>query len=256
MMAEIRASYNDQSLEYSRDFTFYNRKDILMRRIVSTFIIGIITGMLLGIWSMICEKLGFGQVCFALAGAVIPVVMTGGAYLEGFMKTADVLHVKAHMGKRENGQKNMAVQTSAFAVISVIGFFMLYAAGLVLIWKRHQVGLLLLSFFMSRILSGMCFAWFPAAKPEGDWKFLSPAEYKKTARVVLTTLLAFTFIAAVFVQPVIGSVMALAAMWVWTYFYYMSKKYFGCITEEMAGYFLCLCELSSILVIGMIGRVM
>ncbi len=227
-----------------------------MRRIVSTFIIGIITGTLLGIWSMICEKLGFGQVCFALVGAVIPVVMTGGVYLEGFMKTAGALHVKARMDKRGNAQKDASMQVSAFAVITVICFFMLYAAGLVLIWKKYQIGLLLLSFFVSRILSGMCFAWFPTARPEGDWKFLSSAEYKQTARVVLTTLLALTFITAVLVQPIIGSIMALATMWVWTYFYYMSKKYFGCITEEMAGYFLSLCELSSVLVIGMIGRVL
>lgn len=214
-------------------------------------VIGLITGALLYGWSWVCAACGFGQVCFALVGAVIPVAVTGGVHLEGFLDTADAIHAYASEEKR---QKNP--HAGAFAVIAVVCFFMLYGAGLTLIWKKSQLLLLGLSYIISRTLSGMSIVWFPAAGEEGTLHTLAAAAHRKTVRVVLVTLLALCMISAVMVQPVIGALMSLTAMWVWTYYYYMTKKKFGGISEDTAGYFVCLCELSSVLVIGMVGRVM
>ena len=50
-----------------------------------------------------------------------------------------------------------------------------------------------------------------------------------------------------------GMLEALLCMWVWTYYYYMSKKLFGGVTKESAGYFLTLCELALALFAGMFG---
>lgn len=216
--------------------------------------IGLVIGALLYGWSRVCEEFGFGQVCFALVGTVIPVVITGGIHLDGFLDTVDALHSYDKKEKKLEILKDP--HAGASAVICAICFFMLYAAGLTLIWKKEQLQLLGLSYIISRILSGMSLVWFPAAKEEGLSYSISSAANKRTVKVVLTTLLAISFISAVVIQPVIGAVMALAAMWVWTYYFYMSKKQFGGITDDLAGYFLCLCELSCVLVIGMIGRVM
>ena len=217
-------------------------------------VIGLVIGALLYGWSRICEEFGFGQVCFALVGTVVPVIVTGGIHLDGFLNTADALHSHAKKEKKLEVIKDTHV--GSFAVICAICFFMLYAAGLTLIWKRDQLLLLGLSYIISRTLGGMSPVWFPAAKEEGLLYSFSSAVHKRTVRVVMITLLAITFITAILIQPIIGSVMALAAMWVWTYYFYMSKKQFGGIAEELTGYFLCLCELSSVLVVGMIGRVM
>lgn len=217
-------------------------------------VIGLVIGALIYGWSRVCEACGFGQVCFAMVGAVIPVLVTGGIHLDGFMDTADALHSYDKKEKKLEILKDPHV--GAFAVIAAVCFFMLYSAGLTLIWKEDQLLLLWMSFLISRTLSGMSLVWFPAAKKEGLLYSFSSAAHKRTVRVVLVTLLAMEFISVVLIDPVIGAVMALAAMWVWTYYYYMSKKQFGGITGDLAGYFLCLCELSSVLLIGMIGRVM
>lgn len=217
-------------------------------------VIGLVIGALLFAWSFIRDKYGFERACFALVGAVVPVIVTGGIHLDGFMDTADALHSYGTKEKKLEILKDPHV--GAFAVIAAICYFMLYGAGLVLVWKRRQVLLLGLSFVISRTLSGMSLVWFPAAKKEGMLYSFSSTAHRQTVRVVLAALLAVEFIGAVLVWPVVGAVMALAAMWVWTYYYYMSKKQFGGITGDVAGYFLCLCELSSVLVVGMIGRVM
>lgn len=217
-------------------------------------VIGLVIGALLYAWSEVCIACGFGQTCFALTGAVIPIIITGGIHLDGFMDTADALHSYEKKEKKLEILKDPHV--GAFAVIAAICFFLLYGAGLTLIWKEYQLLLLGLSFIVSRTLSGMSLVWFPSAKKEGTLYSFSSMAHKKTVRIVLVTILAMCFVSAVMIQPVIGAVMALAAMWVWTYYYYMCKKHFGGTTGDLAGYFLCLCELSSVLVIGCIGRVM
>ena len=217
-------------------------------------VIGLIIGALLYGWSIACLECGYGQTCFALVGAVIPVIVTGGIHLEGFMKTAHALHTYDKKEKRLEILKDSRV--GALAVIVTVCFFMLYAAGLTLVWKENQMLLLGLSYIISRTLSGMSLVWFPNAKMEGTAHSFSSMAHKRTVRVVLVTILAIGFISAVMIQPVIGAVMALASMWVWTYCYYMSLKQFGGITGDLLGYFLCLCELSSVLVIGLIGRIM
>ena len=217
-------------------------------------VIGLITGTLFFGWSEVCYICGFNQTFFALVGTVIPVMITGGIHMNGFMDTADALHSYEKQEKKLEILKDP--HAGAFAVIAAICYFLLYVAGLTLIWKRSQLLLLGLAFIISRTLSGMSMVWFPAAKEDGMLYSVSSAAHKRTVRVTLAALLALCFICAVMIHPIIGAVMALAAMWVWTYYYYMSKKRFGGITGDLAGYFLCLCELSSVLVIGGIGRVM
>lgn len=98
--------------------------------------------------------------------------------------------------------------------------------------------------------------WFRTARKESVFYTAASAAQKQTVRVVLVLLLGGCFIWLILISPVIGAVTALAAMWVWTYYYYMSKNQFGGITGELAGYFVCLCELSSVLIIGFMGRMM
>lgn len=214
--------------------------------------IGCITGALLWAWHRICDEFGFGQQCFALAGVVIAQFVTSGMHLIGFMGTVRAMHVP---GKKErSGDSSAAFERNAAAVIAVVCYFMLYAAGLILIWKRNQILLLWLSYIISGALSGMSLVWFPMADRDGMAHAFAVNAHKTTARVVLVTVLALSFISAVLVQPVLGAIMSLTAMWVWTYCYYMSRRRFGGVTDEVAGYLVCLCELACILVIGMIGR--
>lgn len=222
-------------------------------------VIGFLLGVLLWEWHNVCDCYGFGQACFALAGVVIPAAVTGGVHLTGFMEIADTLHEKWLKRKGQDGERQEAIHArykGTFAVIALFSYFMLYAAGLTLIWKKEQLLLLALSCVISRTLVGMGIAWFPAANQEGILYSFTSVAHKQRLRTVLSVALSLEFVSCVLVHPIIGAVMALAAMWVWTYYYYMARRQLGGITDNAGGYFLCLCELSSVLVIGMMGRVM
>ncbi len=235
-----------------------NRKN--MQYVTCFFpVIGFLLGALLWVWHNACDYYGFGQACFALVGAVIPVAVTGGVHLEGFMETTDILHGKWRQKKAQDAAKQgdaHVLYKGAFAVIALACYFMLFVAGLTLIWKKEQLLLLMLSCVISRTLVGMSVAWFPAAKQGGILYSFTSVAHKQRLRTILSVALSLEFVSCVLVQPIIGAVMALAAMWVWTYYYYMARRQLGGITDNAGGYFLCLCELSSVLVIGMMGRVM
>lgn len=217
-------------------------------------VIGAVIGGLIYAWGRVCMACGFGQVCFALVGTVIPMIVTGGIHLDGFMDTANALYAYEQKEKKLASLKDSHV--SAFAVTALVGYSFLYAAGLTQIWKTDHLLLLAYSFVISRGLSGLSLVWFQEAKREGLSYLISTAAPRQTIRVALVLLLGGCFISLILISPVIGAVMALAAMWVWTYYFYMSKKHFGGITGNLAGYFLSLCELSSVLIIGFMGRVM
>lgn len=199
---------------------------------------GVAVGIVMYAFYMLCERLNFGQSCFALAGAAIPVVMSGGIYLSGFMKTSETL-------------------AGTQAVIAAITYYMLYAGGLSAVRKDRQLAFLGIGYMISRTLYGMAFVWFPEAEKEKGkdgrgGAVLSPA-LRKALRIILSVILALCFCTCVMVEPIMGMLEALLCMWVWTYYYYMSKKLFGGVTKESAGYFLTLCELALALFAGMFG---
>lgn len=217
-------------------------------------VIGVVIGAIMYAWGRICMLCGFGQVCFALVGTVIPILITGGIHLDGFMDTTDALH--SYEKKERKLEILKDPHLGAFAVIALVGYCFLYAAGLTQIWQQDHLLLLAFGFVISRALSGMSLVWFQSAKKEGISYTFSSAAHRQTVRVVLALILGGCFICLILISPVIGAVMALAAMWVWTYYYYMTKKQFGGITGDLAGYFLCLCELSCVLIVGVMGRVL
>lgn len=217
-------------------------------------LMGVAVGAALYVFNVLCLQCGFGQSCYAFIGAVIPVLMSGGIYLNGFVKTLDVLRCgRMEKKKQENGKDTDA---STALVIAAMMYFMLYAGGLVLIWKDRQLLLLGIGCIISKTLYSMVFVWFPEAeKGSSPYVFTKKAQ-KKTLRVILSIILTLCFCTCIAVSPVMGVLESLLCMWIWTYYYYMSKKMFGGITEESAGYFLTLCELGIVLFVGMFGRIL
>lgn len=228
---------------------------------------GVAVGIVMCAFYMLCERLNFGQSCFALTGAAIPVMMSGGIYLSGFMKTSETLtgrlfgkadaetSKKTASGKADSDVESGHAGTQA--VIAAITCYMLYAGGLSAVRKDRQLAFLGIGYMISRTLYGMAFVWFPEAEKEKGkdgrgGAVLSPA-LRKALRIILSVILALCFCTCVMVEPIMGMLEALLCMWVWTYYYYMSKKLFGGVTKESAGYFLTLCELALALFVGMFG---
>lgn len=215
----------------------WNEKN--MRYALCAFpIIGLIIGLLCWGWWKLSV---FFNIPVVLRGALlclIPVFVTGGIHLDGYSDTCDALASHQAPEKKQEILKDPHV--GSFAVIHLCGYFILMFA----LWTALPGFLtleIIMSFCLSRCLSGLAVATFPLSKKSGLAYTFAEAADKKKVRIVLAALSA-VFIAALILSGFAGAAMAAAALIVFCYYYSMAKKEFGGLSGDLAGWFLQQCE--------------
>lgn len=185
---------------------------------------------------------GLGFPVFARAAVVvIPVAVTGGIHLDGYL---DVMDALASHGERERKLEILKdPHTGAFAIIWGIVYFVAYGAA---IWEMKPwiLGAVSAVYVLSRALSGLAVVTFPMAKKSGlAASFSGQADKRIVALVMGLYVLAcagFWWAAGGVSMAVFALVLALG---MYGYYYRMAKREFGGITGDLAGYFLQMCEL-------------
>lgn len=54
--------------------------------------IGIVIGLCLYFWRLLCDRFGIRNLCYVFIGTAIPLLLTGGFHVDGFMDTMDAFH--------------------------------------------------------------------------------------------------------------------------------------------------------------------
>ena len=106
----------------------------------------------------------FGRVFRGAVLTVLPILLSGGIHMDGFMDTCGAIHSYERMKKRLEILKDPHV--GAFAVIGGIVYFVLDLG----IWTeagREEIPLLCLLFVLSRALSAFAAVTLPKAKKDG-----------------------------------------------------------------------------------------
>ena len=107
---------------------------------------------------------------------------------------------------------------------------------------------------ISRALSGLSVIFFPKAKKTGSYvtMFAGKAQKKKGSAILGLLLFAASALLLVFGGRC-GWICLLTAAAVYIWYYYISKKQFGGITGDLAGYFVQLLELVFLLAAAVTG---
>ena len=222
--------------------------------------VGAVIGGLQYAWFVLCRSRDVGSLAFVTVAMAIPVLVTGGFHLDGFMDTCDALHSYQDREKKLEILKDPHI--GAFAVICLALYLLLAAGGLALICEGAAAGawilgedgrgivVICLGFFLSRTLSGISVVTMPGAKKKGMLQTFSDTAGKKTVLVVLIAEAIFCAVAMLLVSPAAGALAILAADVAYGYYGYVSKKQFGGITGDLAGYFVSLAELLMVTFLG------
>lgn len=202
--------------------------------------VGAVLGLLLyGVFWLLSQA-GVSEWTRAAVLTALPVLVTGGIHVDGYLDTSDALQSWQPAEKKLEILKDPHV--GAFGVIRVIVYFMLTAAVMGEM-NRETMALYAGGLFLSRTLSGLSVVWFPCAKNSGlAATFADGAAKKKVRGIFLCYLLAVSVYLTVCGEKS-GVLMLLGAAAVFWYYDRMAKKQFGGITGDLAGYFLCVCEL-------------
>ena len=146
-------------------------------------LIGAVIGLLLWGWLRLCDALAIGPVLRGAAGALIPLLVTGGIHMDGFMDTSDAMASWQTKERRLEILKDS--HAGAFAVIGCAGYLLLDAA---VLSEVQNAAMLPCIFVLSRSLSAWAMAAFQSARPSGMLDAFAQAAHKRLAGQLLAFL--------------------------------------------------------------------
>lgn len=193
-------------------------------------LIGAVCG---GLWCLV-GVLPVPELVRAAGFCLVPVLVTGGIHLDGFADTCDALSSYGDAEKKLGILKDP--HCGAFAVIRLCTYFILYFALCASVKFTVRFGVVwILALTLERAFSGLAVASFPMAKNTGLAHTFAEAADRITVRRVL---IIYTVMLGAAMLVLGGWAAVLAALLVFWRYYAVSKKQFGGITGDLAGWFL------------------
>ena len=218
-------------------------------------LVGVAVGAVMILWLWICQTLAIGTVLRSAVALCIPLLITGGIHVDGFCDTVDALSSHAEQQRKLEILKDSHI--GAFALIGcLVYFFLNFGFWNEFIIQPQTMLLLGLGYVFSRSLSGLSIVQFACAKNSGLAKTFADGAAKQKVKKVMYVYLFLCALLFLLIQWQLGLAMLIAGFGVFFYYYVMSKKQFGGITGDLAGYFLQLCELVLLLVLVIGGNVL
>ncbi|MEY8372279.1 adenosylcobinamide-GDP ribazoletransferase [Merdimmobilis hominis] len=221
-------------------------------------LVGLVVGGAQVLWACLVPQMGFSTPWVAAAvAAILPVAVTGGIHLDGFCDVSDALASHASREKKLEIMKDS--HAGAFALIVLGCYFVLTFA----LWaelyaapSRQAEILVGLGYLLSRGMAACSVVSFPKAKDSGLLRTFSDSAQKRGVFLWGISWSALAAVGMVALQPVQGGIaLLLAALW-FCYYFYKSRREFGGITGDLAGWFLTVCELLILAGVLIGGRIL
>lgn len=176
----------------------------------------------------------------------VPLIITGGFHVDGFMDVSDAL--SSYRTREEKLEILKDPHIGAFAVIRLCITGLIFTAALIMILNaEHAADLMYITaagFFIARAFSALAVLTFRSARNEGMLFYESScAGQKRNANLALCALwLTASAGLVIFIDMTAGITAVASAAAVFGWYRYKSYKEFGGITGDTAGWFVTVCE--------------
>lgn len=215
--------------------------------------IGVVIGAVMYLAGWLLDKTSVGGLFRGVVFTLIPIIITGGIHMDGFMDTMDAL---GSWGDREKKLEILKdSHAGAFAILGM-GCYLMWS---VAVWSELPAEVLRVcgvSFALSRALSGFSVVTFPASRNSGLLKMFQDGAQKKVVRITMCLYVAAAVImmAVMNARAMTGAVTGV--MIAFLYYIVVSRKQFGGVTGDLAGFFLETAELAMFtgILVTCIGR--
>jgi adenosylcobinamide-GDP ribazoletransferase len=213
--------------------------------------IGAVIGICVYLWYYVSKMCNIGQICYTLIGVAIPLIITGGFHVDGFMDTMDAFHSYQPKEKKLEILKDSHI--GAFSVIMLALYGLIYIGAFSELNETIPLKIICAGFVLSRCLSGLAIVYFPLAKKDGMLYTFATGSQKNILKwsLILQSIICSCFI--LYQSILIGAFSLLAAFLSFAYYYYRTKKELGGINGDTAGYFVLICEESILVVTAICG---
>lgn len=204
-------------------------------------LIGVVIGGLMYGWFRLALWAELGVIFRTAILILIPVAVTGGIHLDGFLDTADAL--SSYKSQEEKLEILKDSHAGAFAIIMGISYFVL-AFGVYSEMTEEKMRVLVLGFVLSRAFSGLGLVSLKKAKNSGLLYAFADAAANRRVGIVMGAYLLITTGIMLRLNGTYGFVTAVLALCSFLWYRHMSYSKFGGITGDLAGCFLQVAELA------------
>ena len=214
--------------------------------------VGVAIGAAEWLWAVLVDLLGLGQALRAAGFTLIPILLTGGIHLDGFMDTVDALKSHASPEKKRVILKDPHV--GAFAAIGLGCYLLAYFA----LW--YDLGPVAFRFMipmhvMSRSLSAVSGTLLPVRPGEGTLNIFHQAA-DRTVGVMAIGWVVLSAAGMVAVWPLVGGIMVSGAVITLLLVRRMAMKEFEGVSGDIAGFQLQVAELVMLALLVLTERIL
>lgn len=213
----------------------------------------IIGGIIFGLQDLLClinAVCDFNKVALAVLFMLVPVIITGGLHIDGFMDVMDAIHSYGDHAKRLKILKDPHI--GAFCVIKLLELVGIWLA-LLIITDIKYYPLIGFGFIVSRVLSAESLLNFPHAKRDGMLAYEKNHASKKACECFLGIWLAIVIFIGWYQFGAIIFILSLVSIACLIYYKYKTFRDFGGVTGDTSGCFLVMLETAWLLTIAIWG---
>ena len=211
-------------------------------------LVGVVISLLsLGLLRLagILDVPGAALACLLIA---LPVIVTGGIHLDGLIDTADA---RSSYSDRERKLEILKdPHAGAFGIIRLILFLLLAFAALEILlhggMSRKALITALLIPVLSRICSALAALLLPRAKSTGMLSDMVGLKNERGRVILLALQLAACAAALLAADLITGGILLAAEGILILYYRHMALTEFGGVTGDLAGWYLCMAELTGV----------
>lgn len=207
--------------------------------------VGLLCGGALWGWWFLAARLSVSGGLFAAVGTCLPLLLTGGIHMDGYLDTVDAL--ASHQSRARRLEILKDPRCGAFAVIYGGVYLLLYAGLLCELFQTGGLPVLCPVFPLSRSLSGLEALTLPGAREGGMLRaYTDHAGRRVTLSALLVSALCSGAACLALSPRAGGGAVLLALLWFLAY-RKLTARWFGGVTGDTAGFFLQVCELLCLL---------
>ncbi len=212
-------------------------------------VVGLVQGVVMALWVWACGLLGVGKLLFSVLAALVPLAVTGGIHLDGFVDTVDALSSRRDRDEMLRIMKDPHV--GAFGAMAVGAYLLtMFGACHEAVWDARMLWCYALGGALVRAVSGLGLLTLPSARAGGLGAMFAGAADRGQVRVALVgwaVLCAAVMVALGGWWMVVGVAVG-AAYCAWA----AMMKFKG-VTGDVAGWFACIGELLMVLGAAVFG---
>lgn len=219
--------------------------------------VGVVIAAAEYIWFSLGKLTGLSSVFMGAVSVAVPVLISGGIHLDGFIDTSDALASCRSREERLRILKDPHI--GAFAVIRVIVLFIISFGAVHELFYIHDTGvyyIYCLVFVLSRVMSAASVMLFPHAGNRGTLEAFGRTADRRAVILVLAAEYIAAAAVMIYIRSTVGGLVLAASAAVMAVYRFISGRAFGGVTGDTSGWFLCVNECVSSLCLAMAAHLL